>query len=293
MRKQIATIVVVVAAFGLAAGLMGLQAANTDPAEAVKELNALRAKTLQEARESGTRVNLAALNQEIETKAQEYCKGVDATKVQPKQGLAWAQLFVLAKMQQSACDAALRYLTLDGTAKERFEAQMIVLDSCRLLDETEMLFSTIKEAAPGDKMDARNLGLQTAYYYADQIAKENGVHTALVVLADVEARIPYDEFTTESERPLAIGVKYAIVSKRADLLMRLGQKEDALGVIEALRSQLPEGHATIRRLNSLATQLEQIGETAPALHVERSHGKFRSLDAWKGRVILIDFFAHW
>ena len=48
-----------------------------------------------------------------------------------------------------------------------------------------------------------------------------------------------------------------------------------------------------RRANSAIRQTELIGLPAPVLYFGRQYGDFESLDAWKGKVVIIDFTAHW
>ena len=291
MRRFLSLVVALT--IGGGAFLLSGYTGQVDPAKAVAELNDLRATRMKEARDSGTRLNTAELNREIEAKAKEYCKDVDAKKIEPKDGLAWAQLFVMAKQSQDACDAAQRFLSLNPSGKPKFDAQKIILDSCKELGDTVLLYSTLQATAPPNKTDARTLGVQAAYYYADLIAKEKGVDAAIQMLGEVDAKIPYDEFSGENEKPMADGVRVVIAGKIASLLAHSGRRDKALAVLDRAIEAIGPESRSLKSANSQRTQISLFSMSAPELVSERSHGGFEGLESFRGKVVILDFFAHW
>src|SRR5688572_19511075 len=85
----------------LAVGLLGSPAgAQTDPAAALREINAQRTQKLQEIRQSGKQLTIQdvrALEEVSAARAKEALKGVDLAAVDPKRAYDWAQLTLMTK----------------------------------------------------------------------------------------------------------------------------------------------------------------------------------------------------
>lgn len=87
--------------------------------------------------------------------------------------------------------------------------------------------------------------------------------------------------------------RFNLASARADLLVKANQKDKALAVLKKALADLPEGSPYRRQASSQITMMSVVGSVAPKLDVERSIGDFKGLSDWKGRVVIVDFFAHW
>jgi thiol-disulfide isomerase/thioredoxin len=72
-----------------------------------------------------------------------------------------------------------------------------------------------------------------------------------------------------------------------------GRRSDALASIEAGIKTLGGDSPDTRGLKGMKSRIMLIGVAAPTLVVERSHGAFPGLEALKGKVVIVDFFAHW
>lgn len=300
--------------------------AQTPAKDALKAINEHRAKVLAEARQSGKPITMAVLNEGLRAKAEELTRGVEIDKVAGVDAYDWAQVFSLAGKNKEVCDLCHRFLSTNPTPEARFAAQMLMMNSCNALGEADMLVMTLRDVRPVNAMNGRSLATSTANSYADTIAKSKGVDEALKVLDDVAAKIPADDHKANAQRMLdaakareatnppatapkpdaerlaafettsrgqEASLRYAIVDKKAELLKGAGRANEAKALIKSFAATLEAGSPIARTVNANLKQMEMIGMTAPSLGVERGYGEFKGLESLKGKVVIIDFFAHW
>lgn len=266
----------------------------TDPEKALQELQQMRATRMREAREKQITLDREALEREIESKAKTYCQGIDPATIDPKQGLAWAKLFSTAAMLPQARDAAKRFLEAKPDPKARFEAQMLLLEIACDLGEENTLLEIMPTLHPSDPLQAYIFAMRVAYTGAEMIAKAKGAEAALTLLNEAENKIDYDLFKSEEEKRSKDTILATFAERRADYLVALNRKQEALETLEKGKKLIQsDNKIELRGLEAKQVQIRLTGAPAPALTVERSYGKFKGLEAYKGKVILLDFFAHW
>jgi thiol-disulfide isomerase/thioredoxin len=90
----------------------------------------------------------------------------------------------------------------------------------------------------------------------------------------------------ESALNMLITAKVAIYKsdKKTDLVLQT--------IDEALKQVHPDTKFAIH-FRTLRNQFTVVGTPAPELVSDRAYGSFSGLQQWKGKVIVIDFFAHW
>ncbi len=289
MRKSL--IFLALAATVLASGFMFIQGVN--PSESLKSINEYRTNKLKEAREAKTPVDFNALTAEVKSRAKVALKGVKVADVEAKDGLAWAQLASMAEEHKLACDFSMKFLKSSPSADERFTAQMLMMSSCNELGEADMLLMTLPTVKPTSKDTAYSLVQQTAYYFSETIANKMGAAEAVEAIDKAETTLNYAEFTTDAEKKRAEAIRYTVADAKASIWMDAGKKENALKVISTAISTLDPASPTIARLNAKKAQIDLLDAPAPTLSVERGYGAFTGLSNLKGKVVLIDFFAHW
>ena len=300
--------------------------AQTPAKDALKSIGEYRTQKFSEARQAGRTVDLAAIDREIKAKADAAIKDIDPTKVDAKDAYDWAQLFSMAGKHKEVCDLAHKFLTSNPTPEQRYSAQLLMMNSCNALGEGDMLAHTLKDVKPINAAMGRGLLSQTAYIYADTIAKTEGVETAIKILDEVAAKIPADDHKANAQRMLtaakareaqnpptnppkpdnerlaefeqtsmnqALATQWTVVDKKADLLKGIGKKDQAMAEIKAFVGKLDPKAPVYRTANASLKQMEMIGSPAPALISERSYGDFKGLENLRGKVVIIDFFAHW
>lgn len=268
-------------------------AQTTDPAAAVNELNKYRADKLAAARQNREAINFEALEREIVAKAQKMVEGIEVASIEPSKGLDWARLFSMAEMPKEACEAAKKFVDTKPETALAFDAYMLMLDACTELKEVGMILMTIPSVHPTSNQQGYLLGMNTLYTYAPLVEEQKGQAAALRLLDEIEAKIDLSRFTSENDKRMASSLIVAYGQKRAELYSQMGEKEKALGAIDAAKVKLGEDKAAIARLDTSLKQLLLKGTPAPALSFDRKIGGFESIEKWKGKVVIIDFFAHW
>lgn len=267
----------------------------TDPQTALKELNEYQTKTVTEARSSGKQLDVKALQAGILERAQKAVAGVDVEKIDPKQGLDWARLYATADMYKQACRAAERFLATGPEAAQKFDAQSIMLSSCSELGEGKMVSDLLKETTPPSVIGGYMLASNAAYQYSEVIEKKLGVDAALTSLKDVEAKLSGMTPANDREKAQLSAAKNALSSTRIELLANAGRKTDALAEADRLIAAAAEAKDVPgeRTLKALRLRTAMVDAPAPAIASERAYGEFKGLDSLKGKVVLVDFFAHW
>lgn len=295
-----------------------------DPAELLKSIENYRTQKLTEARQSGKQIDYNALTAEVTAKALEAIKDVDPSKVEASKGYAWAQLFSMAGKHKETCDLCTKYLTTNPSAEDKFAAQILMMDSCNERGEGEMLMMTLPGVVPPSVSASRQLLQVVAYQYSDTIKKTQGVDAALKAIdiaekqlkveapeayadkmfAQSKARNPKNQdgtaMTDEQIRAMLINqgkqtsemYVYTAASTRIELLTSANRKDDAMKLIDKFLADYPNS-TYARSIKADKTRMTLVGSAPPALQFDRNHGEFKSLDAWKGKVVLIDFTAHW
>lgn len=299
-------------------------AQQADPAAALKELNDLRTKMFNENRVGLTQAKMNEINDAVRAKALELIKGVEVDKVDASQAYTWAQLFSQAGKNQETCDLVKKYLSTNPEPPMKYSAQMLMMSACNALGEADMLQQTLLSVRVPAPTQSSNLASMTVYTYVDTIVEKLGVDAGLKTLDEVEKNLvleaPADYakrmFEADKKRAEAAGnntetdeartkrleatgvnqqlsTKFLFVDKRVELFEHAGQKDKAVETLTAFIKEIPEGSTVLRSAKGSLARLTMLGAPAPALMKERSYGTFEGLASMKGKVVLLDFFAHW
>ncbi|MFI5387033.1 MAG: peroxiredoxin family protein, partial [Fimbriimonadales bacterium] len=95
----------------------------------------------------------------------------------------------------------------------------------------------------------------------------------------------------EAQRQHFATVRYNATLNRIDILREAGQTQKAIAAIDEALPTAPERLKV--QLTTTRNQLTLVGLPAPAIKFEKTHGAFTGLAALKGKVVVLDFFAHW
>lgn len=220
-------------------------------------------------------------------------KDIDATQVQLEKGLSWAQVYFFAEQYEDSITAARRFLTSFPTPEEAFEAQQVILDSSLRLGDAKELVATLAKIKPPSPGMAAHIAQMTGSELAITVAAKLGEQAGLDLLAKAEALVPFDKLTAGSDRVMADQTRLSVAAGRAELLHGSGKHAEAVAALKAVREKLSEGSPVARLLDSKLKQAALVGNAAPALTRERGYGDFAGLESLKGKVVLLDFTAHW
>lgn len=264
-----------------------------DPAAALKEINEYRSKEIAAAREAQRAIDVTALSAKTKAMAEEAVKGVNVANIDGKQGLEWAQLFQMAGQHKNACDAASKFLDTKPDPAKAYSAHSLMLTSCNQLGEGMMLMQLLKAIQPTNDMQLMGLASSTAMMYSDTIRSTMGLNSALETLDMMEQRLAGANPADDQGKARQRSTKAAIVQARAEMLDEAGRKAEAKAALDKGIADLGAAAPEARGLSSLKKRMEMVGVAAPAIAIERGYGNFAGLDSAKGKVVMLDFFAHW
>ena len=75
--------------------------------------------------------------------------------------------------------------------------------------------------------------------------------------------------------------------------MEQKKKDQAIATLDAALKELTADGPMAKRIASSKTQYALIDSMSPALDAEKMYGEYKGIEALKGKVVILDFFAHW
>lgn len=264
-----------------------------DPEAALREIRAWVSDQLKQAQEKNTQPNITELRNQQTEKARAAVQGVDPAAAEPGKCYAWAQLFQMAQMPKEQIVAANRFLTANPDSEARYNAQILLLNGYQTLDDAKGLYAVLKEVKPPKPLMAASFASMTANIYAETIAKHMGVPTALELIKRVESMVALDDLKTPMDRQRGESAIVSLAISRAELLQMENKREAALESLETAKKRLSADSRLLSRLNAQIRHIQLPGSPAPELKKERGYGSFESLASLRGKVVVLEFTAHW
>lgn len=296
-----------------------------NPQDVLKKISENRAEALRVARENKQPVDARALQAKARETAIEAVKDVDPKTVDRASAYAWARLFDIAGRSEDAIAAAER-----AEGADAFAAGLLIIDSEIALGRKTTLSGRIAKLPLTYIDDQIQLGSRIAYAYADHVKEASGTAEALRLLSDFAARPPVEppkvaadrrfnaprpqaadgavaaarisgtstttpspeEFQKRIEQSLE-SLRYELVKKQGELLSEDGKSEEGLALLRKFRDGLPAGSTILRSIDGDLKVKSLPGQPAPTFTFTETIGEFKGLESLKGKVVLLDFFAHW
>ncbi len=273
--------------------------AETDPQSALDTIRKLRADRLAEAKAAGKTPDYAVITAEVLAKAKESVKDVEPANVSLVQAQAWVDLFSQAQDYQTARAIAGRWVE-SSTGEEKFKAQLASMTADYRLKDMRGLAKTLAETKPTDAASAIRLATLANSYVLGALT-EAGKETALQVLAAGEALLPKDGFSNDESRTQAKTAADRLAETRRVIEENPGKEAEALQASRraALMAALGgrAGGSNTNAATARAARDEKlaqfVGQDAPDFKPTHAHGEFKPLAELKGKVVILDFFAHW
>lgn len=279
---------------GLALIAAMVPAQDVRPEDVLKQITELRAARIAKAREANAPLDVAALNLEIQQIVNAAIKDVDPGKVPAGSAYDWAQLFSMVGRHKDVCDLCQTFLTTSPDPQKSFQARILMMNSCNELGEADMLLSSLAAIKPPTAANALTLASMIANLYVPTIVSMKGFETGVEVLDRAIKGVskPADGASAQDVQAYE-SVVSRLYAVKAELYVERGDTSSALKCINEGLALLDKSGAGYRSLNSSKVKLTLTGSPAPALNFDRTYGEFKGLEALKGKVVLIDFFAHW
>jgi len=289
--------------------------------DVLTHLQQVEMKAYNDAEASHTAPDYAKIQEQVKQAALDALKSVDPSKLDPKDAFDWAQVYSMAGEHQQACDLSREFLTTNPAPVDRFNAQMLMMRSCSALGEADALEKTLSEThpEPGDQ------SMQLASFvgdFVDTIDAKKGDKEALDVLGQIQQQVRLQDPKEAAQQQLDAykknpspdssqtddqllkqfaertqaendAIQFSFADKKAKLLAKTGHRDQAV----AMLGKIADDPATSTSLKHEAAmdkvQVGIVDSAAPSLTSEKSIGGFSNLAALKGKVVIVDFFAHW
>jgi hypothetical protein len=277
----------------------------TNPETSLSEINAWYSDQLKKARDAKVQVDFAGLQKERTAKAKAAVAGVDVSKKPAAECLAWAQIYQAAQMQKEMLVAAARFVASNPDNKLKFQGQQIMLQGYQSTEDADGLIRVLSVIKAPDVRQSAMLAAQAANNYGETISSKRGAKTALDLISKLESGISVDELRKEDEttrsqaKPgtrafsLADYLTYALANGRSEILEGAGKKGEALSILATARQKLSTDSPYAKSIDGKLKLAKLPGSPAPELVQERGYGGFSSLANLKGKVVILDFTAHW
>lgn len=237
------------------------------------------------------RPNFREMNARIAAKARELIKDVNPESTPVDGALDYATVFLSAGNPAGAQRLAARVLESKPNQSRRNQAHFVLVDVFSSSFNLREIFNNLNPVRPTNKAEAVELA-QAVGGLGEYLVPTNDAVLVqdLIFRSGTFLRSSY--FNGEAEQTELANLRAGLLSARIGVLRSVGQDKRALAILNQSLATVPEGFVR-RGLLSTKTQLELIGSEAPSLNMDRKYGEFTSLADMKGKVVLLDFFAHW
>ncbi len=168
------------------------------------------------------------------------------------------------------------------------------------MGEGKKIGATITQTKPMDGREDQFYTEIAVYELSDTIAKTEGPKAAYKALAQAEGNLspvkaPNPANTTQSKQAdeMMAGLHCSFKAKEAELLAKSGDKPGGLKLIDDFGKTLDAGSRVNEELAYYRNAVSTLGAPAPDLTSLKTFGDYKNISGLKGKVIILDFFAHW
>lgn len=263
-----------------------------DPDIALKEINTYRTTTINEARQSGKAIDSKALSDKTKEMALKAIDGVKPMDIDPAKGYSWMQLFAMAGEYKDIEMLCMEYMKSKPAPAGVFSAELMCLSACNQLGEFVKGADKLSAIQPPDEASAMTLASYATAWFAEPLAEKKGVDAAMKFLDSVMAKLPAS-VSDEKVAPRLASAVASLYESKGEILIAHGKKEAGLKAFEdgMKDPRIPE--ASARSLKYAGIRAGMIGSPPPAIPFTEKYGNFTSLSDMKGKVVMVDFMAHW
>lgn len=278
---------------GLGMPAIGRAQTPQDPEAAQKEINAWYAEQVKQAQANKTTVDFAKLLAERKAKILAALKDADPAKTEATKCLALGQLYQSVQQYKESLVCAQRFMTTNPEGVQKYAAQQMMLSAYQNLGDADGILSTLDQMKPATPQMWALLTSSTARSYAGVVAKAKGLNAGIALIDKMEARTPFDQLKTDQEKKIGESTVAVLAMGRSSLYEDAGKVSEALAALEAGVKKLGADNAYARQMVSKIKLAKIPGSPAPELVAERHYGEFKDLASLRGKVVVLDFTAHW
>lgn len=263
-----------------------------DPNAALKEINDYRTAEFTKAREAKTTPDYNAIDAKVKSMASKAIVGVKPGSIDPKEGYVWMQLFSMAEKYEDIKALCDQFMTSHPSDKEMFSAETTCMLAYQAMGRYTEAVDTLKNLRPTTLTEVGQVVMNACYVFVEPVVQAQGISNGISMLNAVETKIPASGATDQEKNQIASYVGL-IATTKAELLADHGMKDEALKVLTLAEGDSRMTTSGARGVKATKTRLLLIGAPAPEVKSERGYGEYPGLAGLKGKVVLLDFFAHW
>lgn len=229
--------------------------------------------------------------------ARDLVLSTDLAKVRPEDAAGWAQICDFAGLfaqSEQLASRSVRYHAIEG-----FQAQATLLRAYFEQGKKKELLESLRYVMATDSTMIGQLG-ESIRYYGVKYAKSDpklllDAYDALLSRVDM-AHPPVSEADLHFRDYVYVDLK----AKQFEILADTGKEKEAIAGLRALRQRFAKsaafnafGQSPVKRIDEVLKQLEVVSTKAPEVTYQKTIGAFGGLSALRGKVVILDFFAHW
>lgn len=283
----------------LCSAIIGAAAAEQKPPGAIlEEVAKLRTDRVAEAKAANKTPDYVAIAAEATARAAAALKGVDPSKVDLSQAKEWVQVFNAARDYKGARAVAERWAS-QTTGKEQFDARLAMMSADFQMKDARGLLRTLEQTRPVDAATSNQLA-STARSYVLFGFSNADKPTAMSILGVAERSVPRAGFATDRERQAAATTRESVEKTRKLIEENPGKEAEVLekerrnDFVKLLTARAGGStNAARAREEREARFASLIGNDAKELSPTHKIGDVPTLAQMRGKVVMLDFFAHW
>lgn len=274
----------------LLAVLIGFNGA-ADPDQAIADINAYRTAEVAAAREAKVSPDFTKINAEIKKRALVAIEGVTPGNIEPAKGYSWMQLFSMAGKYEDIKALCDEFLKTNPSDEQRYTAEASCMVAFYQLGQYEDGAAMVAQMKPPTIVVANVQMMYATQTFGPEIFKLKGADAAVALLDAVYAKIP--ESGAETDKRTLSSLLGSYYASKAEFLHDGNQKEAAQKVVAAGLADTRLDDNGRKSLSYANIRMTMIGNTPAPIESARGYGEYTSLAALKGKVVMVDFFAHW
>ncbi|TVR51195.1 MAG: TlpA family protein disulfide reductase [Puniceicoccaceae bacterium] len=261
--------------------------ARPDPAALLAEL--------REARDTQRQANpiaaYADIDATIAAQASDYLAGLNPAELPLTEAADWAALYTLAGDHAAARELLGRRLAADPAGVEFSTRLDFLLASARLRDGETLYRELMRMPIPAGR--AATLGSHFGGSFHHSVMNARGPEACLAIIARIREAMPEGPFENDEVRKSHGWALRQLAATEAFYLAAIDRRAEAVAVLDHALETLD---ADIFRRDGLQGDRQRyllLDQPAPDLIVDRVHGEFTGWEDLRGKVVLLEFTAHW
>jgi thiol-disulfide isomerase/thioredoxin len=276
----------------LLVGAPGAGGAEENPKAILDAIAKQRRDLTAEARAAGKEADLTALHHASVERAKAALSGVEVEKLNLADASSWLRVYSYAQDWPGSVALAKRWVA-ESKGAEKFDAQMALSTAQSQNSDFAGMTKTLMTAEPVDA--AQRIKLATVVNgYLYNVVKNVGPEAGLQALAMAEKGLPTENFKDDAQTAYAQRTLEQVMTLRKVIEGNPGKEApELLKVLRAASASASAAASTDARSERDAKLEKMVGTAGADFKGTQVIGEFKGVSALKGKVVMLDFFAHW